>query len=135
MSLGLIPLALFLLYATIQDVRNLAVERVTFLVWGLVAIIGWALDAWPLAWIAGLACFGLLSLAGTGRGDRLGGLFIGALMPSGAGFAVCIGLACAALYYRVTRRPPEHVALYPFLSLGVAAMIGYQLVGYLKGCL
>lgn len=133
MSLGLVPLVLFLLYATIQDVRNLAVERLTFLVWGGVAMLGWALGAWPLIWIQGLVCFGLLTLAGVGRGDRLGGLFIGALMPWGAGLAIALGLALAALYYRLTNRPPEQVALYPFLSVGVAVIIGALAMGYLRG--
>jgi hypothetical protein len=123
MSLGLIPLALFLLYATIQDVRNLAVERITFAIWGAVALIGWWLGTWPFAWGQAAACFGLLWLAGVGRGDRIGGLLIGGLMPWGSALAVCVALAAAMLYYQRTGRPPEHVAFYPFLSLGVAAMI------------
>jgi hypothetical protein len=126
MSLGLVPLVLFLLYASIQDARTLTIHRYTLVLWGGVAVIGWTLGAWPIVWIQALACYGVLWLAGVGRGDRYGGLLIGGLLPGYPSLALCIGLTLACLYYRRTGQPPHAVPLYPFLSVGVAVMICLQ---------
>ena len=128
MSLALVPLVLFLLYASIQDVRGLAVERFTFWLWGTVTLAGWFSGAWPFTWSSALVCFFALWVAGTGRGDRLGGLFIGGLLGPMGGIAVALGLVLALLVCWRVRCSPNHIALYPFLSVGVAVMIGYQLV-------
>lgn len=131
MSLGLIPLALFLLYATVQDIRYLAVKRYTVILWGAVAVIGWLAGAWPFDAVAGLLCFGTLWLAGTGRGDRLGGLLIGGLMGVSGIYAVCLALSGCLVYCVRTGRVLHQVPLYPFLSATVAVIVGIMYIGTL----
>lgn len=127
MSLGLAPLALFLLYACREDVEWLSVRRPTFVLWGGVTAIGWWVGAWPFyGWVA-LACFAVLWIAGTGRGDQVGGLLIGGLLGPDALLAVPLALVAAFAVCWRRQSSPHALALYPFLSLAVAGMIGLRM--------
>lgn len=137
MSLGLFPLVLFLLYATIQDVRSHSVERITFAIWGAVALIGWWLGAWPFSWPMAAYGYAVMWIADTGSGDRLGAALIGGLMGApDALYPLSVALGFGMLHFWRSKRPPQSLPLYPFLSLGVAAMILFRLgEGYLRGYL
>jgi hypothetical protein len=134
MSLGLIPLVLFLLSASREDVRNFAIRRVTVLLWSAVAVVGWWSGAWSLDVYGIVICGVMLWLAGTGRGDRYGGALMGGLMGPDAVYAITLALAGALLVSWYRDRPTHALALYPFLLAGVSSIIGYRIIeGYLKG--
>lgn len=134
MSLGLVPLALFLLAACREDVRTLTLRYLTLLVWGAVALAGWWQGAWALDWRWSLLCFGLLTLAGTGRGDRYGGLLVGAWLGALSGPAVALALAGVWSYCWRRHRAPDATPFYPFLSAAIAVIIGLQVVvGFVRG--
>jgi hypothetical protein len=121
---------MFLFYATMQDIQFHAVERYVFIVWGMVAIFGWMLGGWPISPTGAVLGFVLLSLAGVLSGDRWGGALVGLLMGPMVAVAVIIALVTAWLTWRRWGqwRSPADFAFYPFLSIGVALTIGYQLV-------
>jgi len=130
MSLALVPCILFLFYATAQDIRSHTVERYVFIVWGIVAVAGWLAGAWPLSPTGAVLGFVLLGLAGVLSGDKWGGALVGLLMGPVVAVAVIVALLAAWLTWRRWGqwRSPADFAFYPFLSIGVALTIGYQLV-------
>lgn len=130
MSLGLIPLVLFLLSASREDVRDFTIRRVTVLLWSVVALVGWWTGAWFLDWYGAAVCGGMCWLAGTGRGDRYGGVLMGGLMGFDAIYAITLALIGAAIANWYHDRPFHALALYPFLLAGVSSIIGYR---YLMG--
>jgi hypothetical protein len=129
-QLGFIPCILFLLYATAQDIRSHTVERYVFVLWGAVAVIGWMLGAWTLSPTGAVVGFVLLGLAGVLSGDKWGGALVGLLIGPIVAVAVSMALLAAWLTWRRwgVWRSPADFAFYPFLSIGVALIIGYQLV-------
>lgn len=126
LNLGLVPLILFLLYATREDAEWLSIRPRTVGVWGAVALAGWGISAWPLHGWAALACCGLLAVAGVGAGDRWGGLLVGGLMGTAGSTAVGLALVLALGYCWRGRRAPAAVPFYPFLSASVGAIIVVQ---------
>lgn len=131
MSLGVIPLALFLAHATFQDVRCRAVYGVVFVFWSLVMVAGWALEVWELSGEGALLGFGLTWLAGLARGDRYGSAMVGALIGLDlAALSLLIAFAVAFIWWRSygDERSPADFAFFPFLSAGVGAMVGYHIV-------
>lgn len=128
MSLGLAPLSLFLLYACREDVERLSVRPLTLAVWAVVAGLGWWLGAWPVYGWSALGCFAVLWVAGVGVGDRLGGVLIGGLLGPSAFLAISLALVGAFAVCWQYRRSPHALPLYPFLSLGVAGIIAYQVI-------